>query len=137
MNAPVAIRPLTEQERNLAQWMLEHGSPEAAAFQAQLAHAEATTWRCPCGCASFNFKVEGKPEAPPGVHILGDFVVGEGDEMFGIFIFESGGTLSGLEVYSLAAEAPSVLPTPEQLRPWSEPNVGSPAQVRGNGHNDG
>lgn len=137
MNAPVATRPLTDRERNLAQWMLEHGSPEASAFQAQLAHAEATTWRCPCGCASFNFKVEGKPEAPPGVHILGDFVVGEGDGMFGIFIFESGGTLSGLEVYSLAAEAPPVLPAPEQLRPWSEPNVGSATQIRGNGHNDG
>ena len=137
MNAPVATRPLTEQERSLAQWMLAHGSAEAVAFQAQLAHAEATTWRCPCGCASLNFKIDGKSEAPPGVHVLGDFIVGEGDEMFGIFIFESGGTLSGLEVYSLAADAPQVLPKPDQLRRWSEPNAGSAAQVRGNGHIDG
>lgn len=137
MNVPVVTRPLTEREHNLAQWMLEHGSPEAAAFQAQLECAEATTWRCPCGCASFNFKIEGKPDAPPGVHILGDFVVGKGDEMFGIFIFESGGILSGLEVYRLAAEASPVLPAPEQLCPWSEPNIGSAIEVCGNGRNDG
>ena len=137
MNKPAATRPLTAQERSLAQWMLEHGNPEASTFLPQLAQADATTWRCPCGCASFNFKVEGKSEAPPGVNILGDFVVGEGEAMFGIFIFESGGILSGLEVYSLAADAPRVLPTPEQLRPWTEPNIGSSAQLGGNGHNDG
>lgn len=125
MNAPIATRPLTEQERDLAQWMLAHGSAEAVAFEAQLAHAEATTWRCSCGCASFNFKIEGKSIAPPGVHVLADFIVGEGDEMFGVFIFESGGTLSGLEVYSLAADAPQLLPAPYQLRPWSKPNSAS------------
>ena len=36
--------------------------------------------------------------------------------MYGVFIFESGGILSGVEVYSLAADAPSSLPDPEQLR---------------------
>jgi len=119
LNTPNATRPLTEQERSLAQWMLEHGNPEAPAFLTQLAHADATLWHCPCGCASFNFKVEGRSEAPPGVQILGDFVVGEGEAMFGIFVFECGGTLSGVEVYSLAADAPRILPTPEQLRPWA------------------
>lgn len=118
MNTRVATRPLTEQERSLARWMLEHGNLEASEFLPQLAHADATTWRCPCGCASFNFKVEGKSEAPPGVNILGDFVVGEGEDKFGIFIYESGGILSGLEVFSLAADAPQTLPTPEQLRPY-------------------
>lgn len=119
MTESAATRPLTTQELRLAQWMLENGGPEAPDFLSQLARAEASTWRCACGCASFNFKVEGKPEAPAGVNILGDFIAGEGEDMFGIFIFESGGILSGLEVYSLAAEAPQVLPAPEQLRPWA------------------
>jgi hypothetical protein len=57
--------------------------------------------------------------------------------MFGIFIFENGGILSGLEVYSLAADAPQVLPTPEQLRPWSEPKVGDAAREQLTGHSDG
>lgn len=71
-----ANRPLTPSERRLAQWMLEHGSTEAATFLSQLESAEVTPWRCPCGCASFNFQVKGMPEAPPGVHILGDFLFG-------------------------------------------------------------
>lgn len=106
----LATRPLTEQERALAQWMLEHGGLEAPRFLAQLARAEATTWRCVCGCASYNFKVGGEPEAPPGVNILGDFMVGEGQDSFGVFIFQSEGILSGVEVYGLGADAPQTLP---------------------------
>jgi len=110
-------RPLTDEERHLARWMLEHGTPEAKKFLSQLESAEVTAWRCPCGCASINFQIMGHPEAPPGVHILGDFLVGEGNALSGIFVFESGGLLSGLEVYGLAGDAPTVLPGPEELRP--------------------
>lgn len=109
-------RPLSEAERVLARWMLENGTDEAQAFLPQLELAEVTPWKCPCGCASFNFQIKGQPEAPPGTHILGDFLVGEGDRLSGAFIFESGGLLSGLEVYGLAGDAPTVLPNPEDLR---------------------
>lgn len=97
--------------------MLENGTREALEFMAQLELAEVTPWKCPCGCASINFQIKGQPEAPPGVHILGDFVLGEGDRLSGAFIFESGGLLSGLEVYGLAGDAPTVLPRVEDLRP--------------------
>ena len=117
MSESPATRPLTPQESRLARWMLEHGGSEASGFLEQLARAEATTWLCACGCASFNFKVRGQPEAPPGVGILGDFVVGEGEDSFGAFIFQSGGILSGVEVYALGAEAPALLPAPERLQP--------------------
>jgi hypothetical protein len=136
MREAPATRPLTEQERELARWMLEHGSSEAQGFLAQLARAEATSWRCVCGCASFNLKVAGEPEAPPGVGILGDFVVGEGENSFGVFIFQSGGILSDAEVYALGAEAPKTLPRPEQLLPLQ---AGAPAQAHegGTGRDDG
>lgn len=117
MNEAPSTRPLTEHERELARWMLEHGKPEALQYIEQLAGAEATSWRCVCGCASFNLKITGKPEAPPGVNILGDYVVGEANDCFGIFIYQSEGILSGVEVYSLAAEAARTLPQPHQLRP--------------------
>jgi len=39
----------------------------------------------------------------------------------GIFLYESKGILSGLEVYGLAGEAPKSLPEPEVLRPLSDP----------------
>jgi hypothetical protein len=111
-------RPLTDEERMLTRWILEHGAPEALAFLSQLDAAEVTPWKCPCGCASINFQVKGRPIAPPGVHILGDFVFGDPDHVSGVFVFESKGTLSGLEVYGLAGAAPKVLPSPDVLRPF-------------------
>jgi hypothetical protein len=108
-------RSLTSAESNLARWMLEHGNPEAEAFLPQLALVEVTPWRCPCGCASINFQIRGHAEAPPGIPILGDFALGERDNIGGTFIFESGGLLSGIEVYSFGHPA-TILPFSEQLR---------------------
>jgi hypothetical protein len=99
--------------------MLEHGSPEARVFLPQLELAEVTPWRCPCGCASIDFQIRGKPAPPPGVHPIADFIFGEEENLSGIFAYESGGILSGLEVYGLSGEAPKSLPEPEALRPFS------------------
>jgi hypothetical protein len=115
MNA--TCRPLIDQERCLVRWMLEHGSPEAADFLPQLDQAEVTSWKCPCGCASINFRIRGKPDAAPGVHPIADFVFGQGDTLSGIFVFEKNGILSGLEVYGLGGDAPKSLPQPDDLRP--------------------
>ena len=75
--------------------------------------------RCPPkrvnSSASFNFKVRDIPAAPPGVHILGDFVFHDGSNIAGIFIYSSKGILSGLEVTGMAGDAPRVLPAPQQL----------------------
>jgi len=111
-------RPLSKAEYELARWMLEHGTPEAPNFLRQLEQAEVTAWRCLCGCASINFKIKGHPEAQPGVNILGDFVAGDDEKLSGVFIFESGGLLSGIEVYGLTGDAPTALPTMDELRPW-------------------
>jgi hypothetical protein len=137
MSELLATRPLTKQERQLAHWMLENGGPEASHFLPQLARAEATTWRCVCGCASFNFKVSGEPEAPPGVNILGDFMVGEGQDSFGVFIFQSGGILSGVEVYGLSTDAPQTLPQPEQLHPFEAAASVPTAHEERAGRNEG
>ena len=118
MNSTFANRALTASERALATWMLENGAEEARSYLAQLDEVEVTPWRCPCGCASINFQVKGHPPAPPGVHILGDFLCGPVDAPAGAFIYESGGLLSGLEVYSLASDAPLVLPD-APLRPMA------------------
>jgi hypothetical protein len=80
--------------------------------------AGAAQWAKP-GCASSNLQIKGHPQAPPGVHILGDFLMGEGDCLSGAFIFESGGLLSGLEVYGLVGDAPTTLPRIEDLRPFA------------------
>jgi len=106
---------LGTDERHLVEWMLEHGSPEARQFLPQLAEARVTPWRCQCGCASFQFFIPGYPPPDGGLHPIADFVFGTGDEHAGIFAYERGGTLSGVDVYGLAGDAPSALPTPEML----------------------
>ena len=111
-------RALTSEELRLARWMLEHGTDEASAFLPQLDLAEVTPWKCPCGCASIDFQVQGKPLPPPGVNILGDYVVGEGNDVSGVFIFESGGLLSGIEFYGLGGDALQALPGVDELRPF-------------------
>jgi hypothetical protein len=116
-DASDATRPLTDAERQLARWMLEHGTAEASRFLPQLDLAEATCWRCPCGCASFNFKVAGLPPAPPGIHSLGDFVFGRQDDLKGIFIYESHGILGGVELVGYQGNASATLPDLADLRP--------------------
>ena len=115
-------RPLTENEMLLARWMLENGTSEASRYVEQLAVAEAIDWRCPCGCASFNFKIGGLPVAPPGVHILGDYLFGDETTLAGAFIFESSGILSGVELYGLAGDAPKSIPSPQDLRRFDDAN---------------
>ncbi len=117
-------RQLTDHERRLVRWMLEHGSPEAAAFLPQLEQAEVIPWKCKCGCASINFQIRGHAEAPPGVHVIADFLFGEGDTLSGIFVFEMDGILSGLEVYGLADDAPKSLPQHEALRSLDDSAAG-------------
>jgi len=111
-------RPLTVAEHHLAKWMLEQGTPDAKEYLSQLELAEVTPWHCPCGCASINFQIKGHAEPPPGVHVLGDFLLGDSDKLSGIFIFSGGGLLRGIEVYGLAGDAPRVMPGPEELRPF-------------------
>ncbi len=112
-------RPLIAEEHHLIKWMLEHGNDDALSFLPQLELAQATSWRCPCGCASFNFVVkEHQTPEEKGMHILADFIFGPENEPSGIFVFAQGGVLSGVEVYGLAGDAPNFLPSPETLRPF-------------------
>jgi hypothetical protein len=117
MKANDENRPLTSAEYALARWMLENGSLEAREYLDQLDVAKVTPWRCPCGCASINFQIGDRPPAPPGVHVLGDYLFGPVEIPFGAFIYSCEGTLSGLEVYSFTSEIPSVLPQ-APLRPF-------------------
>jgi hypothetical protein len=115
-------RSLTDAEYQLAQWMLEHGEPEAKTFLPQLRQARVVT-RCPCGCASIDFEIAGLPRPTGGLRILADFLCGGENDLSGVFIFERDGVLAGIEVYGLAGDAPKTLPEHASLRPFG----GSPA----------
>ena len=87
VNVPGPIedrRPLTQRERELTQWMLENsGHPDAPKYLEQLEHARVVS-RCPCGCASVDFEVDGYERPTGGLHILGDYLVGQGDKLYGV-----------------------------------------------------
>ncbi len=117
-------RPLTERERELVRWMIEHGevsADEKAVLLSQLADASVVA-RCGCGCASINFAIGGRTPQGRGMRIVSDFVFGTENEktLTGIFVF-SREQLAGIEVYSLAADDVCVeLPTPSELRSQKE-----------------
>ena len=118
----VPTRKLTSEEYGLARWLLEHSNDQANDYLQQLEKAEATMWKCECGCASFNSKIQGLPEAEPGVNILSDYLFGEEKTLAGVFTYSSNGILSGLEVYGIAADAPSQLPSPNELMSYEGRN---------------
>jgi hypothetical protein len=111
-------RQLTSAEEQLVRWMLEHGKPEARSFLPQLELAQVADWHCPCGCASINFSIQGFPEPCGNFHPIADFIFGTEKDLSGIFIFEMGGVLAGLEVYGLAGDAPKTLPLFDSLKPF-------------------
>jgi hypothetical protein len=116
----LADRPLTDEERRLTGWMLEHGATDARAFLPQLDRARVVSC-CACGCASIDFEIAGGFRPASGaMRILGDFLYGEGDGLRGVFIFERGGVLAGLEVYSPGGDTPAGLPAPDALRPFGD-----------------
>jgi len=98
--------------------MLDHGKPEARAFLPQLEKAQVTPRWCPCGCATIHLLIDGLPEPCGGMNILADFIYGSNEQVAGIFVFEQGGVLSGLEVYGLAGDAHKTLPSTHSLRPF-------------------
>ncbi len=112
-------RPLTAAEVVLVRWLLQHGIPQASGYLPQLDRARVAS-RCYCGCASINFAIDGVVPPPGnGISILADYEwQAAGSELFGVFVFERGGLLAGLEVWSQdgLSQATS-LPDIEQLRP--------------------
>lgn len=110
-------RKLTEEEHDLVRRMLEKGGESARTFLAHLERVRVSPKRCPCGCASLEFSVDGLRELPGELRPIVDFVFGEGDELSGIFAYERSGFLAGLEVYGLAGDAPRHLPRADTLKP--------------------
>lgn len=111
-------RAMTAEEEKLVRWLLSHGTESAETYLQQIDQVRVSPRKCPCGCASFDLVIPGKPPAKGGMGILADFVFGEGAELSGIFVFERGGDLAGVEVCGYSGEAPKSLPSVEELRPY-------------------
>jgi hypothetical protein len=111
-------RELSDRERTLAHWMIEHGSSiKKDLFLQQLDEAKIIRL-CPCGCESIDFLIpsRGEPKVV-GLTMLGDFAYGSKETgLCGAFIFSRGDILAGLEVYSIDGRvAAPTLPSVEEL----------------------
>ena len=112
-------RELTDDERALTRWLLQHGVDGASDYDVQLANARVVS-RCACGCASVNFAIPGRtlePEA--GLTILADFQWRDRDHhLGGVFVFAKNTVLAGLEVWSIDGDAEiNLLPDIADLHP--------------------
>ncbi len=114
---PEATRALTTEEYGLTRWMLEHGDEHARSLLPQLERAKATLWRCPCGCASFNIRVDGYPDPGAGFHPVVGFFFGGDQDLHEVFVYEKFGVLGGVEVVRYTGDRSRILPRPEELRP--------------------
>lgn len=111
-------RPLSNAEKGLVRWLLEHGTEEGRSLLPQLEQAQVIA-RCSCGCASVDFSVGGKISSTSGISVVADYRWDSSEGyLFGVFAFSKGGLLSGIDVWSIDGRAtPSALPNPGQLRP--------------------
>ena len=111
------IRPLKDEERRLLDWLLHHGTPEAASYMDQLPRVSVTS-HCGCGCPSIDLAVDDRAAQiySPST-ILADFegVSPEGVRV-GIIVHGREGLISELEVYSMAGETIFSLPRIEDIQ---------------------
>lgn len=118
------LRPFTTEEFELLQWMVEHGSEDLRTFAPQIEGILAARW-CDCGCPSIRLEVaEGAPLGKDiGQRVIGDF---EGETAkggtVGVILFQRGGKLELLEVYSIDARLPR-----NNSSEWGLPTIASMA----------
>ena len=111
-------RPLTIRERELTAWLLEHGQRSSKKLIGQLANAF-VSGECPCGCASFDLRVEGTADdGEPGLYVVADFLWNDANtNEMGIFVFTKGGNLAGVELSDYTGSGNDrELPHPSLLR---------------------
>ena len=106
-------RPPSPREKEVAGWLIANGGASEEEKKIYLSQLERATVvrRCPCGCASIDFAIDGRESSEAGIIPFGDFVTPESKH--GFFVFARGDLLAGVEIYQLAADSlPPELPSP-------------------------
>ena len=110
-------RDLTEQERQLLGWLLDHAESDSSLYSAQLIDARVVSV-CGCGCPTIDLGIRGAPAPKSGSSILADYYgMSPEDLLVGVIVHARDGFLSELEVYDVKGEAkgPFSLPTLDSL----------------------
>jgi hypothetical protein len=113
-------RPITKKEHDLIEWLLRHGNPGAEQFLQQVGSLIVVS-KCSCGCPTVDFARESEPVTQEAENILADYLATVNGEDVGIILFQRGGRLSSLEVYSQGGtDNPFGLPEIETIYSYEE-----------------
>ena len=110
--------PLISEERNLLDWLISHGTPQAQNYAAQIEGLKVIS-RCSCGCPTIDFY----PPIGPS-EILADFYGVTSEEVeVGIILHARDGRISEMEIYSVAKQdQPFGLPKIDTLKTFWLPS---------------
>jgi hypothetical protein len=113
-------RAITSEEDALIRCLLDHGAVDPEPFKSQLSDMTVAS-KCNCGCPTIDFAYKGEPVSRKGEHLIVDYLATVENQDVGVMLFECGGYLSSLEVYSCAGtDKPFGLPEIESLFPWED-----------------
>jgi hypothetical protein len=113
-------RAITSEEDGLIRWLLDHSDIDPGPFKSQLSDITVAS-KCNCGCPTIDFAYKGEPVTRKGEHLIADYLATVKDQEVGVMLFETGGYLSSLEVYSCAgADKPFGLPEIKSLFSWED-----------------
>jgi hypothetical protein len=111
-------RPPTESEKDLVQWLLEHGLPGSDQFLSQI-DSLTVVQKCTCGCPTVYFAVDGDSVSRKGEVLISDYRAEVDGEPVGVMLFQTGGKISSLDVYSMkGTDKPFGLPPIESIQPY-------------------
>ena len=108
-------RPLTQHERDLIRWLIEHGDPGATHLLSQLDRLS-VAGKCTCGCPTIDFELDGEIVSPKGERVVSDWLAKVDGEPVGVMLFEANGKINSLEVYSCSgSKEPFGLPSIDSI----------------------
>jgi hypothetical protein len=93
-------RPLTEHERDLVRWLVEHSHLDASRLLSQIDRLSVAA-RCTCGCPTIDFALDGEPVACKGEQLVSDWLAEVDGMPVGVMLWQTNDRISTLEIYSL------------------------------------
>jgi hypothetical protein len=118
-------RPLTEHERELVRWLLEHATISSNHLLEEIPRL-GVVGTCSWGYPTTIFARYGEEKSdkrPDG--LSGDYLAYSENQLVGVMLFASDSEIIMLEAYSMSgSDKPFGLPAAESLFPWEELSTG-------------
>jgi len=94
-------RPLTQHERDLVLWLLDHSHLDSSRLLPQVDRLSVAT-KCTCGCPTIDFALDGEPVASKGEQLVSDWLADVDGMPVGIMLWQTDDRISTLEVSCLS-----------------------------------